>query len=116
MAKVGFTNQQCNKVDITVLQYTLKKSTNFLHWKHISMSNALISPPKIGLPFNASSTRIVTKITTNLSLGGTIKNITPQISMTHPTSIQHRTHINKTFHCKLFIKRLSKSCRIQNSN
>jgi hypothetical protein len=49
-------------------------------------------------------------------LGGTIKNITPQISMTHPTSIQHRTYINKTFHCKLFIKRLAKSCRIQNSN
>jgi hypothetical protein len=31
----------------------------------------------------------------NLSLGGTTRNITPQISMTHPTSKQHRTHIKK---------------------
>jgi hypothetical protein len=52
----------------------------------------------------------------NFSLGGTIKNITPQIFVTHPTSRQHRTHIKKKFHSKLFIKRLPKSCRIQNSN
>jgi len=32
-----------------------------LHWKHILMSNALISPLKIGLPFNASYARLVTK-------------------------------------------------------
>ncbi len=29
----------------------------------------------------------------NLFLGGTSRNLTPQISVTHPTSRQHRTHI-----------------------
>jgi hypothetical protein len=53
-------------------------------------------------------------ISTNLSLGGTTKNVTPQISMTHPISGQYRTHIKKTFHSKLFIKGLPKSCKIQN--
>jgi hypothetical protein len=52
----------------------------------------------------------------NLSLGGTIKNVTPQIFVTHPTSKQHRTHIKKNIHSKLFIKRLPKSCKIQNFN
>jgi hypothetical protein len=52
----------------------------------------------------------------NLSLGGTTKNVTPQISKNYLISGQHRTHIKKTFHSKLFIKRLPKSCRIQNSN
>jgi hypothetical protein len=52
----------------------------------------------------------------NLSLGGTIRNITPQISKTHSTSKQHKNHINKTFHSKLFIKRLPKLCRIQSFN
>jgi hypothetical protein len=33
----------------------------------------------------------------NLSLGGTTKNVTPQISKTHPTLEQHRIHIKKTF-------------------
>ncbi len=52
----------------------------------------------------------------NLSLGGTTRNVTPQISMTHPTSRQHRTHIKKKIHSKLCIKRLPKSRKIQNSN
>jgi hypothetical protein len=56
------------------------------------------------------------KILANLSLGGTIKNVTPQIFMTHPTSRQHKAHIQKTFDSKLFIKRLFKSCIIQNYN
>jgi len=33
----------------------------------------------------------------NLSLGGTTKNVTPQIFEAHPTLEQHRIHINKTF-------------------
>jgi hypothetical protein len=53
---------------------------------------------------------------TKLSLGGTTGNVTPQSFVTHPTSKQHRIHIKKTFLSKLFIKRLPKSCRIQNSN
>jgi hypothetical protein len=53
---------------------------------------------------------------TNLSLGGTTKNITPEIFETHPTSRQDRTHIKKAFHSKLFVKRLFKSCKIQKSN
>jgi hypothetical protein len=58
--------------------------------------------------------RICTKYyRANLSLGGTIRNVTPQIFETHPTSEQHRTHVRNF---KLFIKRLHKSCRIQNSN
>jgi len=58
--------------------------------------------------------RICTKYyRANLSLGGTIRIVTPQIFETHPTSEQHRTHIRNF---KLFIKRLHKSCRIQNSN
>jgi len=44
MAKVGFTNQQYNRVNITALHYTLRKSIRLLHWNHILMSNALISP------------------------------------------------------------------------
>ncbi len=52
----------------------------------------------------------------NLSLGGTTRSVTPQISKNHPTLRQHRTHIKKVFHSKLLIKRLPKSCRIQNSN
>ncbi len=51
-------------------------------------------------------------ISTNLSLGGTIKNITPQIYVTHPILRQHRSHIKKQFHSKFFIKRLLKSCKI----
>jgi hypothetical protein len=51
-----------------------------------------------------------------LSLGGTIRNVTPQIFETYPISKQHKIHIKKTFHSKLFIKRLHISCRIQNSN
>jgi hypothetical protein len=54
--------------------------------------------------------------TTNLFLGGTTRNVTPQISMIHPTLGQHRSHIKKAFHSKLFIKRLPKSCRIQKFN
>jgi len=49
---------------------------------------------------------------TNLSLGGTTRNVTPQIYVTHPTLWQHRTHIKNVFHFKLFIKKLLKSCRI----
>jgi hypothetical protein len=52
----------------------------------------------------------------NLSLSGTTKNVAPQHFETHPTSKQHRTHIKKAFHSKLFIKKLPKSCKIQNSN
>ncbi len=33
----------------------------------------------------------------NLSLSGTTKNVTPQISKTHPTSRQHKTHTKKSF-------------------
>jgi choline-glycine betaine transporter len=55
-------------------------------------------------------------IMANLSLGATIRNITPQIFVTHPTSGQHRIHIKKVFQSKLFIERLPKSCRVQNSN
>jgi hypothetical protein len=55
-------------------------------------------------------------ISTNLSLGGTTKNVTPQISMTHPISGQRRTHIKKKFHSKLLSNRLPKSCKIQNLN
>jgi hypothetical protein len=43
MAKIGFTNQQCNKININVLLYTLR-STRLSHHNHILMSNALISP------------------------------------------------------------------------
>jgi hypothetical protein len=43
MAKIRLTNQQCNRVNITVLHYTLR-STRLLHRTHILMSNALISP------------------------------------------------------------------------
>ncbi len=39
----------------------------------------------------------------NLYLGDMIRNITPQIFQTHPTSKQHRTLIKKTFHSKLFV-------------
>jgi len=61
--------------------------------------------------------RICTKYyRANLSLGGTIRNITPQIFETHPTLKQHRTHIKKVFNFKLLIKRLHKSCKIWNSN
>jgi hypothetical protein len=52
----------------------------------------------------------------NLSLGGTTRNVTPQIFKTHPTLEQHRTHVKKAFHSKLFIKKLPKPCKIQNSN
>jgi hypothetical protein len=34
---------------------------------------------------------------TNLSLGGTTRNVMPQIYVTHPTSRQHMTHIKKLF-------------------
>ncbi len=64
---------------------------------------------------NVQSPKIPHKLA-NLSLGGTTKNVTPQIFETHPTSKQHRIHIKKTFHSKLFIKRLPKLCRTQNSN
>jgi hypothetical protein len=61
--------------------------------------------------------RIYTKYyRANLSLGGTIRTVTPQIFETHPTSKQHRIQIKKSFYLKLFIKRLHKSCRIWNSN
>jgi len=61
--------------------------------------------------------RICTKYyRANLPLGGTIRNVTPQISKAHPTLEQHRTHIRRTVYFKLFIKRLHKSCRIRNSN
>jgi hypothetical protein len=36
--------------------------------------------------------------------------------VTHPTLGQHRTLIKKAFHSKLFIKRLPRSCKIQNFN
>jgi hypothetical protein len=49
----------------------------------------------------------------SLSLGDTIKNITPQISKTHPTLEQHKTHIKQVSHSKSFIKRLPKSFKIQ---
>ncbi len=51
MAKVGFTNQQCNKVDIIVLHYTLRRCMKLSHWKHILMSNALIFPIENWLSF-----------------------------------------------------------------
>ncbi len=51
----------------------------------------------------------------NLSLGGTNKNVASQIYETHLALEQHRIHIKKN-HFKLSIKRLPKSCRIQNSN
>jgi hypothetical protein len=41
---------------------------------------------------------------TNLSLGVTTKNVTPQISRTHPTLKQHKTHIKKVFHFKYLSK------------
>ncbi len=53
--------------------------------------------------------------TTNLFLGGTTGNVTPQIYMTHPTLGQNRFHRKKAFHFKLFIKCLLKSCRIKKS-
>jgi hypothetical protein len=56
------------------------------------------------------------RLKANLSLGGTTRNVAPQIFVTHPTSGQHRIHIKKKFHSKLFIKRLPKSCKIQKSN
>jgi hypothetical protein len=42
--------------------------------------------------------------TTNLSLGGTIRNVTPEIFVIHSTLRQHKIHINKAFQSKLFIK------------
>jgi hypothetical protein len=61
--------------------------------------------------------RICTKYyVANLSLGGTIRKVTPQLFETHQTSQQHRIHIKKSFYVKLIIKRLHKSCRIRNSN
>jgi hypothetical protein len=59
---------------------------------------------------------VIDQCTSNLSLGGTTKNITLQIFETHPTLGQNRTHIKKDFHSNLFIKMLLKSCKIQNSN
>jgi hypothetical protein len=64
MVKVGFTNQQCNRLDIIASHYTLRRSTRLSHWKHISMPNALISPLETNLPFNASFVKIVTNIKT----------------------------------------------------
>jgi hypothetical protein len=52
----------------------------------------------------------------NLFLHGPIKNIIPQIFETHPTLRQHKNHMKKAFDSKLFIKKLSKPCRIQNYN
>jgi hypothetical protein len=47
--------------------------------------------------------RIYTKyFRANLSLGDTIKNVTPQIFETRPTSKQHRTLIKKAFHSNVF--------------
>jgi len=43
----------------------------------------------------------------NLSLGGTTKNVTPQIFVTHPTSSQHRIHIKKTFHSKFIYQKVT---------
>jgi hypothetical protein len=40
---------------------------------------------------------ITNDIGANLSLGGTTKNVTPQIFVTHPTSKQHKNHIKKIF-------------------
>jgi hypothetical protein len=64
MAKVGYTNQQWNRINIIKLHNTLRRSMKVLHWKHISMSNALISPSEIGPPFNATYAIIVTKTIT----------------------------------------------------
>jgi hypothetical protein len=64
MAKVGYTNQQWNIIDIITLHNTLRRSMRLLHWKHISMSNALISPSKIGPPFDANYAIIVTNTRT----------------------------------------------------
>jgi CTP:phosphocholine cytidylyltransferase-like protein len=64
MAKVGFTNQQCNRVNIIASHYVLRRNKRLLHWKHILMSNAMISPSEIDLPFNASFAKFVTKTRT----------------------------------------------------
>jgi len=47
-------------------------------------------------------------------LNGTIKNII--VFQNHPTSKQHKIHLNKKIHFKLYIKRLPKSCRLWNFN
>ncbi len=60
--------------------------------------------------------QLSTPTTTNLSLGGTTRDVTTQIFVTHQTLGQHRTHMKKTFHSKLFMKRLPMSCKIQNFN
>jgi hypothetical protein len=64
MGKVRFTNQHYNRVDIIASHYTSKKSIKPLHWKHIPMWIALISPSKTNLPFNASYAIIFTKTKT----------------------------------------------------
>jgi hypothetical protein len=45
-------------------------------------------------------------------LGNIVRNVKPQMFLTHPTSKQHRAHLRKVFHFKFYIKRLPKSCRI----
>jgi hypothetical protein len=60
------------------------------------------------------NTRVV-KCLANFSLGGTTGNVTPQKFDTHPTLGQHRTHLRKNFHFKLYIERLFKSCRFETS-
>jgi hypothetical protein len=52
----------------------------------------------------------------NLSFNCTTRNVTSQIFETRLILGQHKTHIKKALHSKLFIKRLPKSCRTQNSN
>jgi len=50
----------------------------------------------------------------NLSLGGTTRNVTAQIFETHPTSRQHRIHIKKKFHSKIFIKSYPSHVELKN--
>jgi hypothetical protein len=57
------------------------------------------------LEIEGHTIRICTKYyRANLSLGGTIRNVMPQIFETHPTSKQHRTHINKSFYFIIYQK------------
>jgi hypothetical protein len=48
------------------------------------------------------------------SLGGTYKNVIPQMFLTHPTSRQHKTNLRKVFPSNFYIKRLTKLWRIWN--
>jgi hypothetical protein len=51
--------------------------------------------------------QLSTPTTTNLSLGGTTRDVTTQIFVTHPTLGQHRTHIKKDFSFQIIYQKVT---------